>query len=67
MPATGLDSRMEHIPPQKSNKEVGFRVLPLGSKPECSQLVGGGGGRDLAPRAGGRRGCRKGSCCIHIP
>lgn len=30
---------MGHIPPQKSNKEIGFGVLPLGNKPEHSQLV----------------------------
>lgn len=40
VPATSLDSGMGHIPSQKSNKDVGFGVLPLGNELECSWLVG---------------------------
>lgn len=39
VPTTGLDSGMGHVPLQKSNKEVGFGVLPLGNELERSWLV----------------------------
>lgn len=34
---------MGHVPPQKSNKEIGFGVLPLGNELEHSQRVRVGG------------------------